>query len=779
MKSKSGTLALVLSATALVVAFLGSVAYGEAAAKPFADDAKSAPAAKRGPRGPRGLKGPPGPRGPQGLPGSAGPAGPQGLKGDPGPQGPAGAPGAQGPKGDKGDAGATWDTLTGKPDGFADNVDDVATVPTTVCPANNFIRSISSILATCAGTADDSLRLGGRPAADYQRILQQSCAPTFAIKSIAPDGTVTCGEAQEFAHQSCTEGIERLFPDGNVHCVQGENFNRVGFANEHLSLANPGGEIFMDAKSLHLNANQADGSRIGLNAGSDGKLQIGRWVNVPGEGWVFRGWDFNNGEPLTQSLAIGTDPLSSATIHQDRTTGDLIFGNGDREFIFNGNSFHLNTPDIEINGREPFFFEKDPETGDLVIVHPDPTKEFVFDGSASFDVFTSKGTFRISDTGSILLRGDKGNAFISSNGGIILENESGHLNMGASGQTHIRRRTTGPAAKFEGTTASAPFEVSPDSAKVDNLDADKLDGKDSDDFGTGFQRQPNGDLRIANPGKEFIFDSNSFHVNVPDASNVTLNEKPLAVKDDITWSNLQGIPADIADGDDAGTGGGLPETQKAFTRDPGTEALDIRGNSINLGVPATGPHTSHLLLDSAGAAFGNPNGSVQIAPNGTSLFGSPESTLFLGHDGASFFGNAQNGLFFAPSGQASIEDTTKVTNFNADLFDDLNSTDFLRSGPGTVLNTHLATGAVTGNKIQMPLSLAGTSGSTGFVLNVRRHGNRPCSSTTTVVVVASMSPRAAPALRQRNSRIPAHPERHSSSTEATRSPAAARSRPSR
>jgi hypothetical protein len=108
MKGK-GTGALLLSATALVVAFLAAASYGDAAPLRGGEARKATSPTKskairgpRGPRGPRGLPGPPGPQGPVGPPGPAGPAGAQGPAGPPGP---AGAPGPKGDKGDKGDTG--------------------------------------------------------------------------------------------------------------------------------------------------------------------------------------------------------------------------------------------------------------------------------------------------------------------------------------------------------------------------------------------------------------------------------------------------------------------------------------------------------------------------------------------------------------------------------------------------------------------------------------------------------------------------------------------------
>lgn len=108
-----------LSATALVVAILGSTSLGEAAgdsigrrferstgATPLAQDARP----RRGPRGPRGF------RGPRGLPGPTGAPGEQGPRGEAGARGADGAPGLQGPEGPQGPPGPfpDGDLPTGK-----------------------------------------------------------------------------------------------------------------------------------------------------------------------------------------------------------------------------------------------------------------------------------------------------------------------------------------------------------------------------------------------------------------------------------------------------------------------------------------------------------------------------------------------------------------------------------------------------------------------------------------------------------------------------------------
>jgi len=79
-------LPLLLSATALVVAVLGSTSLGQAAGNAVGQTVQKAkakagfasPTVRRGPRGPRGrrgLRGPPGPAGPAGAAGAQGPAG--------------------------------------------------------------------------------------------------------------------------------------------------------------------------------------------------------------------------------------------------------------------------------------------------------------------------------------------------------------------------------------------------------------------------------------------------------------------------------------------------------------------------------------------------------------------------------------------------------------------------------------------------------------------------------------------------------------------------------
>lgn len=92
-------LAIVMSATALVVAILGITPIGGAAGNAVATGvakvtgSKAAgPFAKRGPRGPRGPRGARGPIGARGAQGSAGPQGVAGPEGARGPTGPAGSP---------------------------------------------------------------------------------------------------------------------------------------------------------------------------------------------------------------------------------------------------------------------------------------------------------------------------------------------------------------------------------------------------------------------------------------------------------------------------------------------------------------------------------------------------------------------------------------------------------------------------------------------------------------------------------------------------------------
>jgi hypothetical protein len=110
---RGNRISVVLSATALAVALLGTTPFGRAAtgaldavnsANPLALDKKRKKKAKpkliRGPRGAHGPQGPQGPAGPAGAPGAKGDAGAPGAAGTPGAAGAPGAPGAKGEKGD-------------------------------------------------------------------------------------------------------------------------------------------------------------------------------------------------------------------------------------------------------------------------------------------------------------------------------------------------------------------------------------------------------------------------------------------------------------------------------------------------------------------------------------------------------------------------------------------------------------------------------------------------------------------------------------------------------
>ena len=219
MKRKSGTLALVLSATALAVAFLGSAAHSEAAAVgPSANEATKAPKAKRGPRGPRGFRGPPGPRGLKGD---------KGDKGDPGGPGPdLAAPGTLNDPSNPVD----WTKLKSVPAGFADGIDHAANIVAVTCGVEEYVMEIRvSGVAFCAPLPGN-----------LQRTLAQSCAATHALQGVARDGTIACGQAQEWLEGSCVHGIAAIAPGGAVTCVDGKIFQRNG---PDLEVANPGGSI--------------------------------------------------------------------------------------------------------------------------------------------------------------------------------------------------------------------------------------------------------------------------------------------------------------------------------------------------------------------------------------------------------------------------------------------------------------------------------------------------------------------------------------------------------
>ena len=81
-----------------------------------------------------------------------------------------------------------------------------------------------------------------------------------------------------------------------------------------------------------------DGSSVGL--GATGESGDERGLNVD----VF-------GNTLINDLSIGDDRESSADIYKDPHSGDLVFENGDAEFVFAAHSFHVNAPVVEINGE--------------------------------------------------------------------------------------------------------------------------------------------------------------------------------------------------------------------------------------------------------------------------------------------------------------------------------------------------------------------------------------------------------------------------------------------
>jgi len=423
----NGSIALLLSATALVVSFLGAAAYGDAAQIGGSERATSptalAPQAKRGPRGPRGFRGQPGPRGPKGDKGDRGDPGPgpvdsataesvnpgdpaeaifdpatrrlhfkipRGLKGD---RGDPGAPGADGLDG--------LDGLDGKDgkDGLgfvrAENGDLVADNP-----GHEFIFNSGSF-----DVFTDLLLIGtdkGRLVIqDDGRITLLSRRPeddvTASSLHLNPNGSIDLGNSSNRLFMD-TDGTMRVTKDTKVENLNADKVDGkdaadfgTGFQrapNGDLLIENLLGEFLFDGGSFHVatpngyidllqsgrinlatkdgagnfigmaanpdgttfnGATRADGTFVGTVTRTDGQVTTGAH---DGDGNLTTGIDVDGaGIPLVDRLSIGDDRTTSADVFQQPLTDDLIFENGDSEFVFNGGSFHVNAPVAELNSE--------------------------------------------------------------------------------------------------------------------------------------------------------------------------------------------------------------------------------------------------------------------------------------------------------------------------------------------------------------------------------------------------------------------------------------------
>jgi hypothetical protein len=742
MKRKGSALALVLSASALVVAFLGSVAYSEAAAvAPAANEAAKAPKAKRGPRGPRGFRGPPGPRGPKGDKGDPGPQGPQGAKGDPGPKGDAanvmsasaesvdpsaaaeaaydparqnlhfkiprgakgdkGDPGAVGPAGPAGAAGPVGPAGPAGPAGppgppgkgiktvgvhghAPDDAPDISYDPATEHLELGIPKGAKGDRGPEGPPGAGFVREGNDYVArnpDGEFIFHSRSFDVFTdlYRLATPHGDLTVGPAgvklenDEGAIEITPAGDTRmvnqngtfgLTPDGNLAYTTGNGaaeWSIDPFTGDLELISEK--EVTFNTASFHATSNAGRGIDVWsdgtINLGStgfsgsdgvaiypSGKVKIGSQDMFGGGDYV----EIEDGKLEAPAAEIDGKPVAVKDDIKWSQVADIP--DGFKDGIDNtgadpadGSVTHAKLgSDVGAFRRAPAD-EPLPSTvreGDFVLENPG--KEFFFRNARSFHVETDRSRLDLSPGGFVGLatKDTAGNnrglhlypsgAWLYELGarmddGAFVGTRARNDNVVTIGTHHeIGSLETGIEIAPGGATIEGPFAVTSE-AKVDNLNADKLDGLDS---GT-FARQTTFD--------EFI------------QSLRTSSNPPNHPSDPVHWDNIVGMPGDILDGDQSGGGGGFDFGSCPFF---GVPFFD----------PVNGPDCDQVTPINVNPAFGlmNRNQSTGELTYDRVKLGFP-SNIFANSSGV---GLEANGIKFASGTSSSfgftIEPTTTSNN---------------------------------------------------------------------------------------------------------------------
>ena len=247
------------------------------------------------------------------------------------------------------------------------------------------------------------------------------------------------------------------------------------------------------------------------------------------------------------------------------------------------------------------------ENGDLVIENPDG--EFIMEGK-SFHAGSDEAGIDVSADGHVQL-------FTTDAAGNIVGVAAGR-EAAFVGTVRADGTFVGSITRADGSTTTGVHDADDNLTGGIEIDGagiplvDKLSiGADRTTSADVFQDPLTGDLTFENGDNEFVFNGNSFHVNIPNALDMLLNGKPVAVKDDITWGNLQGIPAGFADGVD-NPGGELADNSVSSNHIADGQVMNadvasgaISGDKLAADIAAwnRNPETGDLLVGTPTAMF--------------------------------------------------------------------------------------------------------------------------------------------------------------------------------